>query len=102
MYVCAGVLGYDTRLDDNGNAEGNFTLLAFKSLSRQPYSYSMVPVADFAMTSSGDLPVRTLVYLVVALCVCRDPCVHLCVCVVTVIFLTLVGVYSDVHTSHIQ
>ncbi|XP_076454270.1 guanylate cyclase 32E-like [Babylonia areolata] len=45
------ILGYKTRIDEYGDAAGNFTLLAFKEFRSQFYNYSMKPVAQFEMNA---------------------------------------------------
>ena len=52
-----GILGYKTHIDENGDAAGHYTLLAFKEHQSQYYNYSMRPVAEFEM--DGDRPVSS-------------------------------------------
>ncbi|XP_070186172.1 guanylate cyclase 32E-like [Littorina saxatilis] len=50
------VLGYNTRIDENGDAAGHFTLLAFKEHQSEFTNFSMRPVAQFEMSAHGDRP----------------------------------------------
>lgn len=56
-FLCIGILGYATRIDINGDAEGNYTLLALKAYPSSVYNYSMRPVANFKMDASASIPV---------------------------------------------
>ncbi|XP_028968121.1 guanylate cyclase 32E [Galendromus occidentalis] len=54
--VYRSVLGYDIRVDENGEAEGNYTVLGFTNASDEHLS----PIGRFSLSENGSLPVFQL------------------------------------------
>ncbi|XP_064477774.1 guanylate cyclase 32E-like [Ornithodoros turicata] len=56
-------MGYMVRMDEKGNAEGNYTLIARKEIDGSPGEYGLFPVGMFQLPeNSSDLPVLKLLY----------------------------------------
>lgn len=53
-----GVLGFSVMVDENGDAEGNYTLLAL--LDKEGGEQSMQPVARFTYQRGDELPVSSI------------------------------------------
>ena len=61
VFLLTGIQGFFTYIDDNGDAEGNYTLLCRQEHESQYGNYSMLPVGHFEIGSLGaQLPVCTL------------------------------------------
>ena len=58
-WSATGIQGFMTYIDEQGNAEGNYTLLARTPFSSSMYerNYSMRPVGHFQIHQDSDLPV---------------------------------------------
>ncbi|CAL1538859.1 unnamed protein product, partial [Lymnaea stagnalis] len=51
------IYGYNNRIDKNGDAEGNYTVLGFQAETEGNITYNtMAPVAGFRMRAEGELP----------------------------------------------
>ena len=57
----AGVLGYDIRVDENGEAEGNYTVLGFANATDEHLS----PIGRFSLSENASLPVRSTCHSVI-------------------------------------
>ncbi|XP_014676331.1 PREDICTED: guanylate cyclase 32E-like, partial [Priapulus caudatus] len=55
------VQGYLTYMDENGDAEGNYTVLSRQPLASSYVNYSMLPVGRFFIDEDGGLPMFALV-----------------------------------------
>ena len=54
----SGIQGFLTHIDDNGDAEGNYTVLSLQHYAPSYYNKSMLPVGHFQINAnSSDLPV---------------------------------------------
>ena len=53
-YVCySGIQGFLSQIDDNGDAEGNYTLLARQAFKSSLSNYSMRPVGHFRLDTGN-------------------------------------------------
>ena len=53
MFNLIGIQGFNMRIDENGDAETNYTILSFTEDSPQ----DVVPVGYFTANVQGDMPV---------------------------------------------
>ena len=51
--IITGVLGYEVYIDENGDAEGNYTLLTLEYDEDDHGNGNMIPAGDFKMNYSG-------------------------------------------------
>ncbi|KAH9365533.1 hypothetical protein HPB48_000267 [Haemaphysalis longicornis] len=55
-------MGYMVRMDDNGDAEGNYTLIARKGNGQKDGAFGLFPVGVFELSGNGsELPVSNMV-----------------------------------------
>lgn len=55
----SGAIGYTSRINANGDAEGNYTLIGIRKLNSSSYSKAPVPLGVFQLSHNlSDLPVR--------------------------------------------
>jgi len=68
-----GIQGYQVHIDENGDAEGNYTLLSRQQYKTNVSEYSMLPAGHFQIGKQGSgLPVITVLVL--------RPYIHVHVC----------------------
>lgn len=54
MCVSPGIQGFLSHIDDNGDAEGNYTLLARQyDVTNEKANYTMLPIGHFGRNSSS-------------------------------------------------
>lgn len=47
-----GAMGYYVYMDENGDAEGNYTLIARKGIPGSPGKYGLLPIAVFQLVEN--------------------------------------------------
>ena len=59
-----GIQGFLSHIDNNGNAEGNYTVLARLpyDMYNYDYNYSMRPAGHFQIDQGSELPVNNQIF----------------------------------------
>ena len=52
-----GIQGFLSRMDENGDAEGNFTVLSYAPIQSKYTNYSLLPVGHFRLSEQSPIPV---------------------------------------------
>lgn len=61
LLLFAGAMGYTVYMDNNGDAEGNYTLIARKPTPFDPNEYGLYPVGVFQLNENvSSIPVSHL------------------------------------------
>ena len=64
ILLIQGIQGYQVHIDENGDAEGNYTLLSRQQYKTNVSEYSMLPAGHFQIGKQGSgLPVITVLVL---------------------------------------
>lgn len=64
LLLCLGAMGYILRINELGDSEGNYSLIARDVLEEDSDQYGMYPVGVFRLNENlSALPVSLLIYL---------------------------------------